>query len=172
MTLISPTAPEPLCDIRAQLAALGDPAHPKRAVWVARGTTIPIPLGLVDVCAVSVAGGTLFARDWEDCQYLLDDPSDETLATILGYIEPKSEIIAQPAVWWPVVQARNVQGCVVWEQLSSWQRVAQTTERARLYGRLAVCTMDECTQRRVRLIAAEEKDSCQKAPRSPRLRAS
>ena len=156
MTLISPTAPEPLCDIRAQLAALRDPAHPKRAVWLARGTTIPIPLGLVDVCAVSVAGGTLFAREWDDCQRLADDPSDEMLATILDYIEPKSGIIAQPAVWWPVVQARDAQGCVVWEQLSSWQHVGRATARARLYGRLAICTMGECRQRRARLIAEEE----------------
>jgi hypothetical protein len=31
---LRPTEPEPLCDVQAQLAALRNPAHPKRAVWV------------------------------------------------------------------------------------------------------------------------------------------
>jgi hypothetical protein len=171
VTAITPTEPEPACDIKAQLVALGDPAHPKHAVWIAIGTTIPIPLGLVDVCATSVAGGTLFAREWEDCQRLLDDPSEETLSIILDYTEPKGGIITQPAVWWPVVQARDARGCVVWEQISSWQRVRAAMTRAERYGRLAVCTMDEVLRRRARLIA-EEKGQCQKAPRSNRSKAS
>jgi hypothetical protein len=154
LTPLSPTAPEPLCDIRAQVAALRDPAHPKRAVWVSYSNPVAMPLDCDDWIKPFHMPhvGTLYASE-HDCGRLADDPSEEMLSIILDYIEPKSGIIAQPAVWWPVVQARDAQDCVVWEQLSSWQRVAQATARARLYGRLAICTMDECCQRRARLIA-------------------
>jgi hypothetical protein len=155
VTPLSPTEPEPLCDIMAQLAALLDPAHPKRAVWVSIGT-LPVLMAapFMGIHRLDLDAGTLYASE-HDCGRLADDPSEETLSVILGYTEPKSGIIAQPAVWWPVVQARDAQGCVVWEQIASWQRVDEAMAHAGRYGRRAVCTMDEVLQRRARLIAEE-----------------
>jgi hypothetical protein len=154
MTAITPTEPEPLCDIYAQISALIDPDHPKRAVWISEATRF---VGLMDddIAQLDLPGrGTLYASE-HDCGRLADDPSEETLSVILDYTEPKSGIIAQPAVWYPVVQAHDARGCVVWEQIASWQRVAEAMARAQLYGRPAIRTMDLVLQRRARLIAEE-----------------
>lgn len=153
MTLISPTEAEPLCDIAAQISALFDPLHPKRAVWISDGTEF-VMVEDADLDSLTLPGkGTLYASA-HDCGRLADDPSEELLAALLDYTEPKSGIIAQPAVWWPVVQARDRAGCVVWEQIASWQRIREAVERARLYGQPGVYTMDTVRHRRARLIAS------------------
>ena len=42
MTALARTYPEPAGDIAAQMAALVDPDHPKRALWVSLGTRMPM----------------------------------------------------------------------------------------------------------------------------------
>lgn len=161
MTAITPTEREPLCDIEAQLRALLDPDHPKRAVWISRGTPdhAMTQFAVADgYDALKLDAGTLYASE-HDCGRLADDPSEETLSVILDYTEPKSGIALQSAVWWPVVQARDTEGHVVWEQISSWARIGETLRRAILYGRPAVCTMTEVLSRRARLVAKEEADA-------------
>lgn len=156
VTAITPTEQEPLCDIKAQFKALIDPDHPRRAVWVSSENQLPLtPPGL---CRVDLDAGTLYASE-HDCGRLMDDPSEEMLADILGYTEAKSGILRQTAAWLPVVRARDAEGHVVWEQVASWGRIGEAMRRAMLYGRPAVLTMDEVLARRKRLIAAEEADA-------------
>jgi hypothetical protein len=154
MTLISPTEPEPICDIQAQLRALLDPGHPKRAVWIAEGTVF-FMLQADGIADLTLPGqGTLYASE-HDCGRLEDEPTEERLAELLDYVEPKSGIIAQPALWYPVVQARDADDHVVWEQIASWKRLTETCQRAQLYGKRYILLMYDVLQRRSRLIAAE-----------------
>ena len=159
MTAISPTEAEPLCDIEAQIEALLDPEHPKRALWISDGTEFVMieQIGpAADLCCLDLPGMGTFYGSEHACGRLEDEPTEERLADLLDYTEPKSLITARPAVWWPVVQARSQGGCVVWEQVSSWERISETMLRAMLYGRPAVCTMAEVLTRRKRLIAAQK----------------
>lgn len=159
VTAITPTECEPLCDIKAQLRALMDPDHPKRAVWLSLCNAQKFDLMLCPgLRRLDLEAGTLYASE-HDCGRLMDDPSEETLSQILDYTEAKSGIQHQSAAWWPVVQARDAERHVVWEQVASWGRVGEAMRRAVLYGRLAVLTMDEVLARRKRLIAEEEADA-------------
>lgn len=151
MTEISRTDREPLCDIAAQFTAYHDPEHPKRAVWVSDGT--PYCANAPSLYLPRI--GTLYASA-HDRGRLEDDPTEETLAELLDYVEPKSLIRAKPALWWPVVQALDTQRCVVWEQISSWERCHEAMTRARRYGEMVVRTSYEALARRRRLILREE----------------
>ena len=153
MTPLAQTEREPLCDLLAQFAAYTDPEHPKRAVWVTRGQPIPAwpDMGRM----YTFQAGYLWASA-ADAELLRQDETEETLARILDYLEPKSAIRRQLAQWWPVIQARDADGCVVFEAISSWGRAGEAMRHAARYGRLHVLTMFEVLQRRRRLIAEEE----------------
>jgi hypothetical protein len=130
-----------------------DPEHPKRAVWISRGTDIP-PFASGDCWAADMGSGVLFSRAWEDTKRLRLDPSEETLASILGYVESKAEAIAAAAPHEPlVVQARDGQDRVVHEMLTSSVRYAAAATRA--YGKVSIMTMSACLKRRRRLIDEE-----------------
>jgi hypothetical protein len=79
MTPLARTYPEPVGDIAAQMAALVDPDHPKRAVWVSAGTVVGAVVGAV--LRLSLPAGTLYAR-LGDLDALVAEPSLETLASL------------------------------------------------------------------------------------------
>jgi hypothetical protein len=150
MTPLARTYPEPAGDIAAQMAALVDPLHPKRAVWVSAGTVVGV-VGAVP--RLSLPAGTLYAR-LGDLDALVAEPSLETLARILDYVECRSPALAG-FFQLPVVQALSPDGWVVQEQLVGWGRVGEARRRARAYGRVRVVSVGGCLGRRARLLAAE-----------------
>lgn len=151
MTAILPTTPEPRGDIEAQLAALVDPDHPKRAVWVSKGSPVPLEAPQ-SIFFIELPAGRLYAAP-SVIGRLLADPSQEMLAQILGYLECKTDLRAGEL---PVVQALNEGGWVVWETASSWEWVGAAKDIASRYGtRVRVVTMAACQERRARLIAEE-----------------
>lgn len=157
MTLVIPTFREPRRDIEGQLIALSDPDHPKRAVWVSRGTIIPVltlsPRSWIK--SLELPAGRFYGSE-HDCGRLEDEPTEERLADLLDYLEPKSAITLRRANY-PVVQARDQGGRVVWEQVSSWPRLPETRLHGLRYGKIHVCSMQEVLRRRARLIAAEDR---------------
>lgn len=155
MTALRSTEPEPLCDIEAQFAALLDPQHPKCAVWLSGATPRPRLVNAYTQLFLALPAGTLYATEALYLDRLIEEPTEEVLSELLGYIEPKSAVMAKPAAWYPVIQARNRQGGVVWEQLASWERLGEALRRAAQYGFVAVLTLDEVIRRRLRLIALE-----------------
>jgi hypothetical protein len=148
MTALVWTYPEPLGDIAAQLAALVDPAHPKRGVWVCRGTPMPRAL---DIARLATPMGWLYGSP-RLLRRLAADPSEENLAEILDYVEPKSSVKGGEM---PIVQAFDRNGWVVHEQLVSWSRVGEARRRAAGYGRVRVVSRLGCLERRRWLIARE-----------------
>lgn len=146
--MISSTIPEPTVDIAAQVAAMLDDAHPKKAVWVSAGSGCPeLP---EYVHRLPLFSGTLLARDESDCERLRDDPRDETLAFILGYIEPKSAIVGNPIV----VQARK-DSAVVLDMACSLCRVTEAMDTAERYGDVVLTTPKWALLRRLTLWNAE-----------------
>jgi hypothetical protein len=150
MTALARTYPEPAGDIAAQMAALVDPLHPKRAVWVSLGTRVPVFDGMA---RVTTPVGWLFAAP-RLLRWFKVEPSLETLARILDYVECRSPALSG-FFQLPVVQALSPAGWVVQEQLVSWGRVGEARARARAYGRVRVVSVGGCLERRRRLIAQE-----------------
>ena len=150
-TALARTYPEPAGDIAAQMAALVDPLHPKRAVWVSAGTVVGAVVGAVP--RLSLPAGTLYAR-LGDLDALVAEPSLETLARILDYVECRSPALAG-FFQLPVVQALSPAGWVVQEQLVSWGRVGEARRRASAYGGVRVVSVGGCLARRRDLIARE-----------------
>lgn len=120
------TEPEPPGDIRAQLAAVLDPAHPKLACYLvpedAKGLAIPEE-GIPGLIVVRRAEGVLVTvEDWraELFRQAADEP---TMALILGYPEDKDQVAERsprPAgLHARVVQARTRSGHVVTEACCS-----------------------------------------------------
>jgi hypothetical protein len=85
---------------------------------------------------------------------LVAEPSLETLARILDYVECRSPALAG-FFQLPVVQALSPDGWVVQEQLVSWGRVGEARRRAAAYGRVRVVSVGGCLGRRRDLIARE-----------------
>jgi hypothetical protein len=150
---LTQTEREPVSDIEAQLAALRDPDHPKRAVWISgKAPAIPVQ-GLPP--RLYLDAGTLIASR-EDGARLLADPTEETLSQLLGYVESKTEAIAGSLPSEPlVVQARDQNDAVVLEMLSSLGRFREAAIRAGTQGKVCIMTMTACLNRRQRLIAEE-----------------
>ena len=153
MTALGVTYPEPAGDIRAQLVALTDLAHPKRALWVSAGGSIASIRfrPCIGISCAGFAAGRLYAGA-SLCRALRADPSLETLSAILDYHEPKHLVVSSEL---PVVQALNPEGWVIQEMISSWSRVGEARRRAAEYGCVRVVSMVDCLARRERLIAAE-----------------
>lgn len=143
--MISATFPEPLCDVIAQFRAMLDPAHPKDTVWLARGTAAP---GAVDmVTSVAVPEGRLFTTDANKARYFLRYPSDETLAVILGYVEPKQEISSEPVV----VRAIDGEGRVITEMACGLPNIGLALLALSGHGKAEVTTVANALLRRMRL---------------------
>jgi hypothetical protein len=133
------------------MAALVDPDHPKRALWVSLGT--PMVSVFDDLARVTTPVGWLFAAPRLLRRFKVE-PSLETLARILDYVECRSPALSG-FFQLPVVQALSPAGWVVQEQLVSWGRVGEARARARAYGRVRVVSVGGCLERRRRLIAQE-----------------
>lgn len=146
--MISESYPEPLCDVAAQIRALRDPQHPKTAVWLAAGT--PIPEDIDALIGLRSPEGLLLTTSHEKARRFQADPSDETLAVILDYIEPKSLIVGVPVV----VQARS-NGAVVLDMAVSRRHVGAAIERARQFGEVELISLPDAIMRRLTLSGME-----------------
>ena len=147
--MISSSLPEPACDVAAQLRALDDPMHPKDAVWIARGTVMPEIRGAI---VLSTADGVLLTTSRQKAELFTADPSDDTLAVILGYVEPKSRLIG-PGL---VVQARDATDSVVLEMGVSLARMPVAIEIAQRYGDVRVVSLPAALIRRLDLLRLEK----------------
>jgi len=143
--VIVSTLPEPAIDVAAQMKALRDPTHPKDAVWIAAGTTLPE--GIEGVLGLSVPEGVLLTTSRDKAKRFQADPSDETLADILGYAEPKSVIAGAPYV----VQARDEEGAVVLEMAASAHSVTAALSIAGRHGEVRVMSLPDALARRIDL---------------------
>jgi hypothetical protein len=148
MNGISNSCPEPICDVVAQIAALYDPAHPKDAVWLAAGNRVPATNGLT---VLRLRAGTLLTTSAEKAARLMASPTDETLATILGYLESKRLVVGEPVV----VQAVDPHGAVILEMGCSAGLLDRATDVASLYGTVRVTNLDAALRRRIRLAAVD-----------------
>ena len=143
--MISKTLPEPAVDVAAQMKALRDPTHPKDAVWIAAGTTL---LGGIEgLIGMSVPEGVLLTTSHDKAKRFQADPSDETLAEILGYVEPKSVIAGAPYV----VQACDQDGAVVLEMAASANTVSAALSIAGRHGEVRVMSLPDALARRIDL---------------------
>lgn len=86
-----------------------------------------------------------------DCRRLEADPSDEQLAAILGYVEPKSALRGCPLA----VQALDPAGFVISEMLSSPSRLTDAVAALAGHGSIAVITMEAVLARRLALAVKE-----------------
>lgn len=147
--MISPSLPEPLCDVAAQIMALRDRRHPKDAVWLARGTGSP---QCDDLIVLRLSDGMLVTTDRGKATRLLADPSDDTLAEILGYDEPKSRIVGMPVV----VQALSRDAAVVLEMVASRERLSAALGIANRHGDARVLSVEAALKRRLVLFGMED----------------
>jgi hypothetical protein len=118
---------EPAGDIRAQLAAVMDPSHPKAACFVVPQDAHLVPL-VLNAFIEARPEGTLVTTDEalaDLFRYAPDDPYDfdRTMAQILGYPEDKALVVSRcrgaPAVNARAVQARDAGGHVICETFAS-----------------------------------------------------
>lgn len=147
--MISPSAPEPLCDIEAQFRAVCNPRHPKQAMWIASGTAWPT--GWIRSHMCGFPEGILVSRDPGDALMLRATRDDRTLADILGYLECKWSAGANAVV----VRALDDDGCVVTEFAVSPTRVEKAYQIVRHYGNPELTTIPAVLERRRILCAAE-----------------
>ncbi|MDE2105396.1 MAG: hypothetical protein KGL39_49675, partial [Patescibacteria group bacterium] len=149
----TPTTPEPASDIRAPIAAMADPDHPKDSVFVAAGNEGAIPENLPPgVRKVSRTEGTLLTTDSAkaDEYKAAGEITDIQLARLLGYPEPKAAALASGT---PVaVQAKDAEGNVIQEMVSSPQGLPAAVAAARQQtpegGQVAVVSPIEAQARR------------------------
>lgn len=154
---VSPSTPEPKADIAAQIRALLDEEHPKRAVFVAAGNERAIPKNIpVAVSIVRRGEGVLLTRD-QRLAVLVRSAAilrDSDLALILGYSETKASALASGA---PIgVQARDRDGYVVTEMIASPQRLDDAVAALSRHGVVTVLSPLDMQRRRQRLIGEEE----------------
>jgi len=159
--------PEPARDVKAQLAAVKDPGHPKRACFL-------VPENIGDGIADGVwmkarPEGLLLTRETDLLVMFADAPSDQdgfdrVMAEILGYPEAKPDVITacedKPFARAKAVQARDKDGSVITEACCSagWLEVTQDTLRLHVTqgGTLVVLTPLEVLGRRILLHEAGE----------------
>lgn len=148
--MITRTMPEPRCDIEAQLRALIDPAHPKDAVWIARGGWWP-DLPYPELAIYERDEGILLTKEPRYVNWLYLVPSDETLAAILGYRQPKSTIEG----FGYIVQAYNPEDAVVTEMLVDENHLDEAKRTLEAHGRVIVTDILSALNRRLYLRQAE-----------------
>jgi len=152
---LAPTRREPQRDIEAQFAALIDPKHPKKTMWVSLGTPIPDMAGYDGLEAVNFGAGVLIAGH-EDVLALQQHPCEEVLAMLLGLVAPKSSFAHRQEQDLFVAQARHpVSGAVILEMVIDNTRIRSAISRCRRYGEPVVLTMADCLRRRATLLMME-----------------
>jgi hypothetical protein len=147
---------EPRRDILAQFQAVADPGHPKRAMFVAPVNKVDLPpiqpLGLYMGDTVR---GTLVTDDAARCWAFGWRPYSEALmAALLDYPENKAEVCTAVGAWRflyraRIVQAREPQGNVIIEALTSSVRLADTKRVFAGHGRVVVMNPVLAIARRV-----------------------
>ncbi len=154
--------PEPMADVRAQVAAMLDPTHPKKAALVVPGNEVPAVLA--DVIRVDRPSGTLLTLDPVRAAAFADGHDhDATMAWILGYPEDKGSVVAacggDPVRTARAIQARDADGNVVTEAFTSptwFDRTYQAIgEHVPAGGHLVVLTPTQAIGRRVVLRLVE-----------------
>jgi hypothetical protein len=158
---MTPT-PEPAGDIKAQLAAVLDPNHPKRACFVVPEDAVHAPYG--QIMSAARPEGTLVTRDVDLLRVFRrapEDPDgfDRAMAEILGYPEAKPDTLrrceGRPFARGRVVQAQDKDGCVITEACCSPLMLQPTQEALKPHvpegGQLVVLTPLEALGRRILL---------------------
>ena len=157
--------PEPAADIEAQLAALLDPGHPKRACFLVPGN---LPPGVLAADTQIRPEGVLLTQDPALARLFRDAPEDvagfdRAMAAILGLPEAKPDAEARcggDPTRARVVQARDTQDRVVTEALASPVRLALAVAEMRRHvpagGRLVVLSLAQVLERRRRLRQQEQ----------------
>lgn len=154
---VSRTVPEPERDVDAQLRALHDHTHPKVAVFLARGNRIGGRRIARRVQVKIRAEGTLLTTAEWRARFFASRPfiTDDDIALLLGYPEAKADVIASGGG--VVVQARDVNGCVITEAFASHQRAHETIDVLNTHvsfcGRLEVLTPLAAIARRLTFVA-------------------
>jgi hypothetical protein len=161
--------PEPAGDIRAQLRAVIDPEHPKRACFATRenyGIALPLDADAdVETYSDKRREGCLFTIDAALAKAFRAAPAepeaefDRAMAAILGYPEAKPDVLlaCQGRLFTlaRVVQARTAEDWVVHEALTSPAMLGYTTEELQNHvpsgGRLVVLTPADVIRRRLAL---------------------
>lgn len=154
--------PEPPGDIRAQLAAVLDPEHPKRACFMVPADAANLTLpegGIAGFIVAERAEGVLLTVDRHRAEMFKASADDANMAAILGYPESK-DVTAQRCPR-PVseraraVQARDPAGHVVTEAFCSPVAfLATCAEMARHVpagGRLVILSPTASIARRIAL---------------------
>jgi hypothetical protein len=160
--------PEPAGDIRAQLAAVMDPAHPKQACFVVPADHGQIPY-VLNAFIETRPEGTLITTDVKSADWFKIMPNhqvvfDEGMATILGYPQSKPDVVANcggaPIALARAVQALDADGYVVTEAFCSPVGLRETSAVLSRHvppgGWLAVLTPVEAIGRRLLLREAEK----------------
>lgn len=155
--------PEPRGDILAQLLAVMNPSHPKRAAFLVPEDAVEIPHGL-QAYVVARSEGVLVTSEPELAAAFEEAPRDtdgfdRAMADILGYPEAKPDVVAacqgRPAARARAVQARDADGWVITETFASpqWLELAQRTMQRHVPpgGELVIMTPIEAIGRRILL---------------------
>jgi hypothetical protein len=156
--------PEPEGDIRAQLRAMLDPDHPKRAVFVVPQDRERVARPGPKVFAETRPEGTLFTRSDQLATSFLCAPSDEAgfdrmMAKILGLPQDKQSVFracdGRPMARAKIVQATDADGWVVTEAAAGPDQLKETSEALQKHvppgGSLRVMTPIEALGRRMLL---------------------
>jgi len=158
---------EPEGDIRAQLRAMLDPDHPKRAVFVVpedRERALMTRDPAVGLIIESRPEGTLFTKSDQLATAFLCAPADDVgfdrvMAKILGLPQTKREVFlaceGQPMARARIVQACDADGWVVTEAAAGPVHLQTTSEALQKHvppgGSLHVMTPIEAIGRRLLL---------------------
>lgn len=150
---VSKTLPELKGDIEAQMKALLDPDHPKRAVFLARGQELPnckLPSGVFVESrpeGTLITDSALLAAAFSTTEIL----TDAHLAEILGY--PVSKVEVMRAGGGAVVQAIDENGWVIFEAATTQDLLNATMSAAEEQvppgGHVAVMTIEAAIARRL-----------------------
>jgi hypothetical protein len=158
---------EPEGDIRAQLRAMLDPDHPKRAVFVVpedRERALMTRGPVVGLMIESRPEGTLLTKGDQLATAFLCAPADEVgfdrvMAKILGLPQTKQEVFlaceGRPMARARIVQACDADGWVVTEAAAGPGQLATTSEALQKHvppgGGIRVMTPIEALGRRLLL---------------------
>lgn len=122
-----------------------DPSHPKNTMWLSRGTMMPDDMGGLE--RLDIPEGVLLSVDRGAIRYFDLMRSDEALAEVLGYVEPKSRVSGTPVI----VRACDDRGSAITEMACSAHNVARAMLALAGHGNIEITSMMAVLHRRLRL---------------------
>jgi len=153
--------PEPPGDIRAQLAAVLEPAHPKKACFLVPedAANLRLPEEGWGLIVVKRHEGTLVTLDPARAELFKARADEAAMAQILGYPEDKDTVLARcprnPGHTARAVQARTRTGHVIQEACCSGVGLLPTVAEVQRHvppgGRLVVLSPTASIARRIAL---------------------